>query len=269
MRGGVAQRQLQIDTEDGMHQTEGSRSQVAVVTGGAKGIGRAITLALARRGYGVAIVDVLAEKGHETAAEASSAGSSSRFFHVDVADEKAVAGMVAEVRREMGVPDVLVNNAGIYPRMSAVEMPYALWQHVLAVNLGGAFLCSRAMAPLMLERGSGAIVNVASGRGLQGAAGGSHYAASKAGLLSLTRSLALEWAPAIRVNAVIPGVTDTDQPREAGGSDEELYGRGRKIPLGRIGQPDDVANAVCFFLSEEASYVTGQSLCVNGGSIMQ
>jgi NAD(P)-dependent dehydrogenase (short-subunit alcohol dehydrogenase family) len=120
----------------------------------------------------------------------------------------------------------------------------------------------------MLKRGSGAIVNVASGRGLQGAAGGSHYAASKAGLLSLTRSLALEWGPSIRVNAVVPGVTDTDQPREASPNEEELYSRGRKIPLGRIGQPEDIANAVCFLLSSDASYVTGQSLCVNGGSIM-
>lgn len=241
----------------------------ALVTGGAKGIGAAIVLALAERGYNVAVIDILDEKGQETAGKASALGADCRYFRTDVTDEQAVAGTIEKVRIQLGDPDVLVNNAGIYPRRKAVDMPYELWQHVLAVNLGGAFLCSRAVAPFMLQRGSGVIVNVASGRGLQGAAGGSHYAASKGGLLSLTRSLALEWAPTLRVNAVIPGVTDTDQPREGDPDEEALYARGRKIPLGRIGRPEDVAKAVCFFLSDDASYVTGQSLCVNGGSIMQ
>jgi len=249
-------------------ETQRQTRPTAIVTGGAKGIGRAIVLALAGRGHDVAIIDILDERGEETAAEAASSGAACRYFRADVADECAVADTLAEITRQIGEPDVLINNAGIYPRRNAVDMPYALWQQVLAVNLGGAFLCSRAVAPVMLRRGHGAIVNIASGRGLQGAVSGSHYAASKAGLLSLTRSLALEWAPAIRVNAVIPGVTDTDQPREGERDEEALYGRGKKIPLGRIGQPEDVAKAVCFLLSCDASYVTGQSLCVNGGSIM-
>ncbi|NLS04200.1 SDR family oxidoreductase [Rhizobium sp. P32RR-XVIII] len=240
----------------------------AVVTGGAKGIGRAIVLALAERGYNVAVVDILDERGCETAEEASALGADCKYVRTDVADEQSVVAMVDKVRAQLGEPHVLVNNAGIYPRHSAAEMPYELWQHVLAVNLGGAFLCSRTIAPFMLQRGNGVIVNVASGRALQGAAGGSHYAASKAGLLSLTRSLALEWAPTLRVNAVIPGVTDTDQPREGNPDEKALYARGQKIPLGRIGQPEDVAKAVCFFLSTDASYVTGQSLCVNGRLIM-
>ena len=241
----------------------------AVVTGAAKGIGRAIALALAERGYKVAVLDILDEKGLETAEKASAYGTDCRYFRTDISNEESVGATLQKIRTELGEPEVLVNNAGIYPRRAAIEMPYALWQHVLAVNLGGAFLCSRAIAPVMLARGTGSIINVASGRALQGAVGGSHYAASKAGLLSLTRSLALEWAPTLRVNAVIPGVTDTDQPREGNSDEEALYARGRKIPLGRIGQPEDVAKAVCFFLSPDASYVTGQSLCVNGGSIMQ
>lgn len=241
---------------------------VAIVTGGAKGIGRAIALALSGRGYAVAVLDVLDAQGQRTADDLAAQGYSGCYFHTDVSDEVAVSAAVANVHERYGPPSLLVNNAGIYPRAEARDMPYALWQKVLGVNLGGAFLCSRSVAPLMLERGGGAIINIASGRALEGAIAGSHYAASKAGLLSLTRSLALEWSPTIRVNAVIPGVTDTDQPREGGTTDEALYARGKRIPLGRIGQPEDVAKAVCFLASDEAGYITGQSLCVNGGSIM-
>lgn len=245
------------------------RKKAAVVTGGAKGIGRAVALALAARGYDVAIFDVLDDIGAMTAREAETLGASCVFHHVDVSDEEQVKAAAAAVVDRFGAPHALINNAGVYPRASALEMPYALWQKVLSVNLGGTFLCSRTLAPSMRAAGGGVIVNMSSGRGLQGAVMGSHYAASKAGVISLTRSLALEWAPDIRVNAIIPGVTDTDQPREAMQSVEELYARGKRIPLGRIGQPEDIARGVCLLLSEDAAYVTGQSLCVNGGAIMQ
>lgn len=244
-----------------------TQPRVAVVTGGSKGIGRAIALALARRNYDVAILDPL-ESGSEVALEVIEMGGRALYLPVDVSCETAVKEAAQTVAGQLGTCQLLVNNAGIFPRASAIDMPFPLWQRVLTVNLGGAFLCSQAFAPGMLQAGSGVIINIASGRGIQGAAkGGAHYAASKGGLIALTRSLAQEWAPHIRVNTLVPGVTHTDQPLEAT-MVEELYARGSRIPLGRIGQPEDVANGVCLLASDDAAYITGQSLCVNGGAVM-
>ena len=168
----------------------------------------------------------------------------------------------------MGPPEGLVNNAGIYPRARALDMAFSEWERVLRVNLSGTFLCACAVARRMKETGRGVIVNMASGRALAGAAKGAHYAASKGGIIALTKSLALDWAPyGIRVNCVIPGLTDTAQPRGELG-DEELYAQGSRIPLGRIGQPQDIAAVVAFLLGEDAAYMTGQSIAVNGGAMM-
>jgi NAD(P)-dependent dehydrogenase (short-subunit alcohol dehydrogenase family) len=248
--------------------TRNGPPRIAVVTGGSKGIGRAIALALARRGYEIAILDPL-ECGREVAADIIKLGQRAVHLPVDVSCEASVKEAARHVADQLGLCALLVNNAGIFPRANALEMPFSLWRRVLDVNLGGAFLCSQAFAPAMMQLGSGVIINIASGRGVQGAAqGGAHYSASKGGLIALTRSLAQEWAPNIRVNVIVPGVTHTDQPLEATNVDE-LYARGKRIPLGRIGQPEDVANGVCLLASEEASYITGQSLCVNGGALMQ
>lgn len=242
-------------------------AKVAVVSGGSKGIGRAIVLALAQRGYHVAILDPLAA-GRAVADEVRTLGRRALYLPTDVSHEEAVAAAAGSVASDLGACQLLVNNAGIFPRADAIDMPYAVWQRVLNVNLGGAFLCSQAFAPAMLAVGAGVIINIASGRGIQGAArGGAHYAASKGGLIALTRSLAQEWAPHIRVNVVVPGVTHTDQPLQAT-TVEELYTRGNRIPLGRIGQPEDVANAVCLLAGDDASYITGQCLAVNGGAVM-
>jgi NAD(P)-dependent dehydrogenase (short-subunit alcohol dehydrogenase family) len=246
---------------------ENRHNKIAVVTGGSKGIGRAIALALAQRNYDVAIFDPLAA-GSDVANEVVQMGRRALYVPVDVSDEIAVKQAAEMVASRLGACGLLVNNAGIFPRASAIAMPYALWQKVIAINLGGAFLCSQAFAPGMLAAGAGLIINIASGRGIQGAAkNGAHYAASKGGLIALTRSLAQEWAPRIRVNTLVPGVTHTDQPLEATNVDE-LYARGSRIPLGRIGQPEDVARGVCLLASDDASYITGQSLCVNGGAVM-
>jgi NAD(P)-dependent dehydrogenase (short-subunit alcohol dehydrogenase family) len=241
--------------------------RIAVVTGGSKGIGRAIALALAQRGYDIAILDPL-DCGRAVAGEVIALGQRALYLPLDVSSEPAVKEAAQQVAAQLGTCRLLVNNAGIFPRASAIDMPFSLWQRVLNVNLGGAFLCSQAFAPGMLQAGAGIIINIASGRGIQGAArGGAHYAASKGGLIALTRSLAQEWAPHIRVNTLVPGVTHTDQPLEATTVDE-LYARGGRIPLGRIGQPEDVANGVCLLASDDASYITGQSLAVNGGAVM-
>ena len=175
---------------------------------------------------------------------------------------------MAAFDKAWGKPDGLVNNAGIFPRARALDMKLSEWEQVLRVNLTGTFVTARAVAARMKELGRGAIVNTASGRALAGAANGAHYSATKGGILALTKSLALDWAGfGIRVNCIIPGLSDTAQPRVEMG-DNELYAAGAKIPLGRIGQPQDIAAVVAFLLSDDAAYMTGQSVAVNGGAIM-
>lgn len=240
---------------------------VAVVTGAAKGIGRAIAERLGSDGWALVLWDVLGE-GAAVAARLREQDIPARFEQVDVSDEEAIFAAISSWPVGWRKVRGLVNNAGIFPRVEALSMSSAVWNRVLAVNLTGAFLCSRALAPLILAQGQGAIVNLASGRAYAGAKLGCAYAASKAGIVGLTRSLALEWAPAIRVNCVVPGVTDTDQPREAGIDDATLYARGASIPLGRIGRPDDVAKGVAFLLGPDAEYITGQALFINGGALM-
>lgn len=242
--------------------------KVIVVTGGGQGIGLAICNKLASdKSSAIAIIEKT-NLGHKVAAQLQKRGIAAISVQADVSKEKEVKSAQEEISN-FGVVKSVVNNAGIFPRQSALEIDYQRWLECIEVNLGGTFLVSRAFAPQMLESGEGTIVNITSGRAVGGAPLGSHYASSKGGIISLTRSLALEWAPLIRVNAVMPGVTDTAQPREAGISDEELYNRGSKIPLGRIGDPADIANMVSFLISPEAKYITGQTFAVNGGAIMR
>jgi NAD(P)-dependent dehydrogenase (short-subunit alcohol dehydrogenase family) len=239
-----------------------------IVTGAAQGIGRAVALRLATRGAHIAVWDVLTKGVKDTAAQCCAQGATARAWTVDVGDAGQIAAAVADFVREWGAPDGLVNNAGIFPRARALEMQLAEWERVLRINLTGTFVCAQAVAAHMKEAGRGAVVNTASGRALVGAANGAHYSATKGGIIALTKSLALDWAEfGIRVNCVIPGITDTAQPRVEMG-DNEIYAAGSKIPLGRIGQPQDIAAVVAFLLSDDAAYMTGQSVAVNGGAIM-
>jgi NAD(P)-dependent dehydrogenase (short-subunit alcohol dehydrogenase family) len=239
-----------------------------IVTGAAQGIGRAVALRLAAPGTHIALWDVKTEGVEETAKLCRDNGAVASAYTVDVADADQIERAVATFDKAWGKPDGLVNNAGIFPRSRALDMKLSEWEQVLRVNLTGTFVTARAVAARMKELGRGAIVNTASGRALAGAANGAHYSATKGGILALTKSLALDWAGfGIRVNCVIPGLSDTAQPRVEMG-DNELYAAGAKIPLGRIGQPKDIAAVVAFLLSDDAAYMTGQSVAVNGGAIM-
>jgi len=242
--------------------------QRVIVTGAAQGIGRAVALRLAAPGVHLAVWDVKSDGAEETARLCAEKGARARAWTVDVGNPDAIEAAVAAFEAAWGKPDGLVNNAGIFPRARALDMKLAEWDQVLRINLTGTFVTARAVAARMKDLGKGAIVNTASGRALGGAANGAHYSATKGGILALTKSLALDWAGyGIRVNCVIPGLSDTAQPRVEMG-DNELYAAGARIPLGRIGQPEDIAAVVAFLLSDDAGYMTGQSVAVNGGAIM-
>ncbi|MDB5641915.1 MAG: 3-oxoacyl-[acyl-carrier protein] reductase [Hyphomicrobiales bacterium] len=239
-----------------------------VVTGAAQGIGRAVAVALSQRGARLVLWDISAEGLAETEALCAANGASCFVQQVDVGDPARIASAAAEAIARQGSIFGLVNNAGIFPRVAIRDVTPDVWRQVLGVNLMGTVFCSQAFGAHMADQGRGAVVNMASGRALQGTPRGAHYAASKAGIVSFTKSFALEYADAgLRCNAVIPGVTETAQPL-ADSTLEELHSRGKRIPLGRIGQPEDIAKVVCFLLSEDAAYMTGQSVPVNGGAIM-
>ena len=239
--------------------------RIAVVTGGSRGIGRAVCLELTRQGAGVVFSYAgNAAAARETEAACAALGQPARGVQADVADAAAVKALFDGVLKEFGRIDILVNNAGITRDGLAMQMKVEDFDAVLATNLKGAFLCCRAAFRPMMKRRFGRVVNVSSVVGLRGNAGQSNYAASKAGLIGLTKSLAKELAArGITVNAVAPGFIDTDMtaalPEAARAALLEA------IPMKRLGAGADVAAAVAFFASEEAGYLTGQVLCVDGG----
>ena len=242
---------------------------VVVVTGGGGGFGRAFCRRFARGGAKVAVWDIDAKAGEETVRQAKADGGEARFFGVDLADAKQITGAVEKTIAAYGTPYLLINNSSIYPRSSVIDMKVEDWERTLRINITAPFLIVRAFGPRMLEQKRGVVINICSGRAVQGAKNGANYACSKAALLSLTKTLALEWAPhGIRVNAIIPGVSMTAQPLE-NTSPEELSERGRKeIPLGRVGYPDDMAGLAAFMASSDGAYMTGQGVAMNGGRVL-
>ena len=241
---------------------------VALVTGGSRGIGEAIVRSLAKAGYAVAI-NCSSEKSlgaaERLAAEVSeSCGVEARAFRADVASFAEVGTMVSEIQAAWGRIDVLVNNAGITRDGLLARMSEEAFDQVIEVNLKGAFNCLRLVAPLMMKQRNGRIVSVSSVVGLYGNAGQVNYAASKAGIIGLTKSAAKELAPrGITANAVAPGFIETDMTQAMGEKAIEAV-RGR-IAMKEFGKPQDVANAVCFLASDEARYITGQVLAIDGG----
>jgi len=237
--------------------------QVALVTGSARGIGKAVATALVERGASVVIADINSELGEATARDL---GANALAISADVTSASDVARVMALTNGKFGPVDILVNNAGQDRAVSILDLGEDEWDRIMGINLKGAFLFSKAVLPNMIERRHGRIVNMSSIVARQGAMnGGIHYATTKAGLLGFTRTLARQYAQfGITVNAVAPGVVDTDLIRENMGDAmrERVLGA---IPLGRLAQTREVGSAVAFLVSDEASYITGATLDVNGG----
>ena len=242
--------------------------QVALVTGASRGIGQGIALELARQGWDVCVNYLQRQQAaQETAAIIRDLGQNAAVVRADVADGGAVEAMARQAERELGPISLLVNNAGIAGQMQFQDITDEQWNRYLAVNLGGARNAIRAVLPWMLSEKRGCIVNISSIWGLRGASCETAYACTKAALIGLSRSLALELAPSgIRVNCVAPGVIDTDMVQVLGR--ETLRDLAEQTPLGRLGTPEDVAHAVAFFASDRASFLTGQVLGADGGFIV-
>jgi NAD(P)-dependent dehydrogenase (short-subunit alcohol dehydrogenase family) len=243
--------------------------QVALVTGGGQGIGRALCLALAKAGADVAVADILLEPAQQVAAEIEALGRRASAIQTDVSQADSVREMIAACVDKLGGLNILVNNAGIFPVAPLPLISEADWDRVMAVNLKGVFLCCQAALTPLRQSGDGRVINIASVSGLVGAIGLSHYAASKAGVVGFTKSLAREVAPfGITANAVAPGIFETGQVLQ-NFPEAALRVYKSQVPLGRLGQPDDLTELVVFLASPGAAYITGQVYSVNGGYTMQ
>jgi 3-oxoacyl-[acyl-carrier protein] reductase len=248
-----------------MHRLTGRR---AVITGGAQGIGRGIAAGFAAEGADVAVIDVQPDAaGEELIAEAAAAGWRTHYVRADIGDEREVSQAMSAMARALGGVDILVNNAGVVGESPIADMPVAEWDRVMAVNLRGAFLCTRAVLPGMLTQGYGRIINVASQLGQLGGETMVHYSASKAGLIGFTKALAREVSPlGVLVNAIAPGPIET--PMLAGESPDWVRRKLDQLPMRRFGQVAEVVPTAVFLASDDSSYYTGQTLGPNGGDVM-
>ena len=242
-------------------------AKVALVTGAQRGIGRAIALKAAQLGFAVAVNHCEEDAdAHAVVADITAAGGAAVAVKADVSRVPDTEAMVDAVRVAFGRLDVLVNNAGIFPRVDFLQMRESDWDPVLSVNLKGACFATLAAAKLMIAgAGGGSVINLASSA-IDGAPRAVHYAASKGGIVAMTRAMALELAPhRIRVNAIAPGLTNTRQPR-FGMTEEQIASRSAAIPLGRMAEPEDIAEMAGFLMTDASAMITGQTLHVNGGA---
>jgi len=250
--------------------TPGFVGKVAIVTGAGRGMGRATALTLAREGAAVVVNDIRGELTESVAREIEESGGQAMSYVADVSNETQVQAMVEATVKRFGTVDILVNNAGILRPTSPLEtIPLAEWQRHMDVNVTGAFLCTKAVLPIMKSQRSGKIVNVSSSAGRSTSTfGGAHYSTSKAAILGLTRHTAREAAPYnINVNATAPGSMDTPMVREMTTPDH-LERERQKIPMRRLGTPHDQAYLVAFLCSEESSYINGATIDINGADLL-
>lgn len=245
-----------------------NKEQVAVVTGASRGIGAATAVSLGDAGYTVAVLYKSNQAGAEkTVEKIQKNGGQARAYQLDVTDSTAVTAVTAQITAELGDISVLVNNAGVSEQKLFTDITDADWSNMLSVHLNGAFYLSRAVLPAMLHEKYGRIINIASMWGETGGSCEVHYSAAKAGLIGLTKALAKELAPSgITVNAVSPGAVETDMMKMLGR--EVCESVAEETPVGRLGRPEEIADAVCFLASEKAAYITGQVLSVNGGIVI-
>lgn len=252
--------------------SESLRGRAGVVTGGGSGLGRATVLEFARLGARVVVADVAIDAGRAVVAEVEAGGGAAVFVETDVTRPEASEALVAACATEFGSLDFAVNNAGTTGLPgSVVDYPLDAWRATMAVNLDGVFFAMRAELPVMVAAGRGAIVNVASGAGLVGFAGLPAYVASKHGVVGLTKSAALECAPrGVRINCVCPGSVRTPMLEGFMGGDERVErAMTAGVPMGRLGTPDEIAHAITWLCSDEASYMVGHALVVDGGATVQ
>ncbi|HON56215.1 MAG TPA: 3-oxoacyl-[acyl-carrier-protein] reductase [bacterium] len=241
--------------------------KTAVVTGAARGIGKAICKKLAELKCNIAVVDVLAEDTEKTAAELSELGISAKPYQCDVSDYSAVQELFKKINDDFGKIEIVVNNAGITRDNLIIKMSEEEWDKVIAINLKGVFNCTKAATRPLMKNRWGRIINISSVIGVMGNAGQLNYAASKAGIIGMTKSTAKELAARnITCNAIAPGFIKTAMTDKLPETEKQKLEN--LIPLKRLGEPEDIANAVGFLASEEASYITGQVLIVDGGMVM-
>lgn len=246
--------------------------KVALITGGASGIGRAAALLFAREGAAIALADVNADAGQQVVDEIIEAGGRAFFELTDVAASADCRRFVERAIREFGRIDVLFNNAGIIRRSTVLDLSEEDWDRVMAVNVKSIYLLSRAAIPHMQKAGGGAIVNTSSGWGLAGGGKAAVYCASKGAVVLLTKAMAIDHGPhKIRVNCICPGDTDTpmlrEEARQLGVENSRFFAESAKRPLGRAGTPEEIAQAVLYLASDASSFVTGTALVVDGGGL--
>ncbi len=243
--------------------------KIALVTGARRGMGRAHALALASQGAKVAVTDINKEECEAVAKEIEVAGGEARAWKLDVSDNAEIEKVCGEVAAHFGRLDILVNNAGIFAPKPALEMTEEDWERTIHINLRGEFFCAQRAAKEMMKNTWGRIINissVASGGAGIGFPGGAHYTASKGGIIGMTETLAIEFAPmGITVNAIAPGAIDTPMVAAAEMDEKVMQALLAGIPLGRMGKSEEVAATAVFLASEEASYITGATLVVDGG----
>jgi 3-oxoacyl-[acyl-carrier protein] reductase len=243
------------------------KGKIALITGGARGIGKEIALLFAREGADIALCDVDLEEANKTAKEIQDLGRGSIAIKTDVTDSKDVQDMVDKILDKFKKLDILINNAGITKDNLILRMSEEDWDRVVAVNLKGCFICTKIAAKVMLKQRSGRIINLASIIGIMGNAGQANYAASKAGIIGLTKSVAKELGPrGVSVNAIAPGFIKTEMTTRLPEDIQKKMLSG--IPLGRFGEPKDVADLALFLSREGSSYITGQVIQIDGGMLM-